>query len=219
MKKIALLVIILGLAGSMSAQWRVGVSAGGDYNLYSINTQYQIDYQYKGMWGASASIFAQYDFLDWLGLRWELEMVQKNHRFSRTLYSGTNYNTWNTYLQLPVMAQMSFGGKKVRGFVNAGVYAGCWVDSYLKGHIYNTLTDKTEDLNQPYDFYSKRDQRVDFGLAGGLGIEYRITDHWAIHAEGRCYYSFISCAKQYMRIKDYRYNTTLCMQIGCSYIF
>ncbi|MCR5050090.1 MAG: PorT family protein [Paludibacteraceae bacterium] len=217
MKK-TLLISLLFIACTAHAQWRAGISAGGDYNFYDINTQYQSDYQYEGLWGATASLFAQYNFFDWLGLRGELEMVQKNHHFYRTLYP-TGYYTWNTYLQLPVMAQMSFGGQKVRGFVNLGMYAGWWIDSRIYGQIYNTLTDEREKLKQPYDFYRKRDQRCDFGLAGGLGVEYRFNEHWALHAEGRCYYSFISTVKQYMRVKDYRYNTTIGMQIGCSYIF
>ena len=220
MKKAVFLFLLLVATGSLTAQWRVGLSGGADYNFYSINTQYQADYHYTGRWGATAALFAQYDFFDWLGLRCEAEMVQKNHKFYRTLaYAGTNYNTRNTYIQLPVMAQFSFGGQKVRGFANLGVYAGCWVNSHLKGTICNVLTDETEQLNQPYDFYSKRDQRADFGLVGGVGVEYRFLEHWALQLEGRCYYSFISTVKQYMAIKDYRYNTTLGLQAGISYIF
>ena len=40
-----------------------------------------------------------------------------------------------------------------------------------------------------------------------------------MHVEARCYYSFISTVKQYMDIKDYRYNTTIGLQAGFSYIF
>ena len=117
------------------------------------------------------------------------------------------------------MAQFSFGGQKVRGFANIGVYAGCWVDSHLKGTQHNLLSGVTESLDEPYAFYNKRDQRADFGLAGGVGIEYRFLEHWALQVEGRCYYSFISTVKQYMNIKDYRYNTTIGIQAGFSYIF
>ena len=63
------------------------------------------------------------------------------------------------------------------------------------------------------------DQRADFGLAGGLGLEWKLAEHWAMHVEARCYYSFISTVKQYMDIKDYRYNTTIGLQAGFSYIF
>jgi hypothetical protein len=37
--------------------------------------------------------------------------------------------------------------------------------------------------------------------------------------EARYYYSTISVQKQYMRVDDYRYNSTLAFQAGVSYFF
>lgn len=210
--------VLLSLAAQ--AQWRVGASGGGDFNWYSVNTNYQVDYHYDGAWGWNAAVFGQYNFMDWLGLRAEIEASERNYRFRRTgSFSGTNYVVHNTYLQVPVLAQFSFGGQKVRGFVNAGVYAGCWLDGRYKGSMVDMLAGKVVAVNEPYIFQKEKDQRADFGLAGGIGIEYRFMEHWSVHAEGRCYYSFISSVKQYMLIKDYRYNTTLGINIGFSYIF
>lgn len=220
-------ILLLGLLGCLlmipsvaSAQWRVGASGGADYNWYSINTHYQTDLHYVGAWGWGAAIFTQYNFYDWIGLRAEFEATERNYRFYRTgVYSGTDYILHNTYLQLPVMTQFSFGGEKVRGFVNVGVYAGFWTAGHYKGSYYDYLIEKYIPLNKPYEFQSEKDQRADFGLAGGLGIEYRFLKNWGLHAEARCYYSFISTVKQYMEIKDYRYNTTLGIQIGFNYYF
>jgi hypothetical protein len=204
----------------LQAQWRIGASGGATYNWYSIDTHYQTDFRYDGAWGWNAAVFTQYNFFDWLGLRAEIEATERNHRFRRTgIFTGTNYTVHNTYLQVPVMVQFSFGGKKVRGFVDAGVYAGCWLAGRYKGTNYDMIVNATYSLDEPYIFQSKKDQRADFGLAGGLGIEYRFLEHWAIHAEGRCYYSFISTVKPYMEIKDYRFNTTVGIQAGFSYIF
>lgn len=205
---------------SAQAQWRIGAAGGGDYNWYAINTNYQTDFRYDGAWGWSAAVFTQYNFLPWVGLRAEIEATEHNYRFYRTgTYAGTNYVVHNTYLQLPVMAQFSFGGEKVRGFVNAGVYAGCWLAGRYKGTWYDALSGKTAPLDQAYTFDQERDQRADFGLAGGLGIEYRFLPHWAMHVEGRCYYSLISRVKPYMRVKDNRFNTTLGINLGFCYIF
>ena len=220
MKKVLVLFIAVFAVITMHAQWRLGVSGGGDYNFYSIQTHYQTNYHYTGSWGGTAAIFTQYNFLNWVGLRAEVEMVQKNHLFYRTLkFEDTHYTTYNTYLQLPVMTQFSFGGEKVRGFVNVGVYGGYWVDSHLKGSVQEPLNLKTYPVDEKYAFYPARDERWDCGLVGGLGIEYRFLEHWALHAEGRCYYSFISTTHQSSVIKDYRYNTPLAIQAGFSYIF
>lgn len=212
------------------AQWRIGASGGATYNWYSIDTHYQNDFHYDGAWGWNAAVFGQYNFKDWLGLRFELEASERNYRFRRSgIYAGTNYIVHNTYVQVPVMAQFSFGavsdrdGKarsgSVRGFVNAGVYVGYWAAGQYKGTIYDPMVEKTSAVDAPYIFQNEKDQRADFGLAGGIGIEYRFLEHWAIHAEGRCYYSFISTTKQYMEVKDYRFNTTIGMNVGFAYIF
>lgn len=165
-------------------------------------------------------MFGQYSFKDWFGLRFELEASQKNHRFYRDgSYSATDYIRYNTYLQLPVMAQFSFGGEKVRGFVHTGIYAGYWLAGREKGSYYDPFDEKQVTIDQAYVFQNDKDQRWDFGLAGGLGVEYRFVEHWAMHVEARCYYSFISTVKPYMQhVKDNRYNTTLGIQAGFSYI-
>ena len=220
MKKNLLIILLLFSPFALHAQWRVGASGGGDYNWYSINTQYQTDYRYQGVWAWNAAVFGQYNFKDWVGLRFELEVSERNHRFYRTgVYEGTNYLTRNTYLQVPVMTQFSFGGQKLRGFVHTGVYAGYWLASKQQGTMYDYLSGTVYDIDEPYVFQSYKDQRWDFGLAGGLGIEYKFLEHWALHVEGRCYYSFISTVKQYMKVQDYRYNTTFGIQAGFAYVF
>ncbi len=202
------------------AQWRVGASAGTNYNWYTINTHYQTDYHYQGAWGWNAALFGQYDFLPWVGLRAEIEASERNYNFYRTgIYAGTNYVLHNTYVHLPVMAQLRFGGTQVIGYLNLGVYAGYWAASRYKGTQFDALSWSIVAINQDYAYQKEKDQRADFGLAGGLGLEYRFFDHWAVHIEGRLYYSFISTVKPYMLIKDSRYNTTVGLQAGFSYIF
>ena len=210
------------------AQWRVGASAGADYNHYSINTQYQTDFRYAGAFGWSASVFGQYNFQEWFGLRVEAEAMQRNYRFYRTdTYADTDYTTLNTYMQVPVLAQFSFGPsvyhaeavRGLRGFVNIGCYAGYWMTGWQKGTWFDSFSGQTMTINRPYDFQEQKDQRADFGLAGGIGLEYRFSEHWAMHLEGRCYYSILSTVKPYMRVKDNRYNTTVGLQAGFSYIF
>lgn len=220
MKKTIFTCILALFACAVQAQWSIGASAGGDYNWFSINTQYQNDYRYNGAWGWSAAVFGQYQFLPWIALRAEVEASEKNYTFARTgIYSDTHYRYYNTYVQLPVMAKFMFGSEKVHGFANVGVYAGYWAASRIKGQQMNILVGEADPIDQAYAFNQTKDQRGDFGLAGGLGLEWLLAEHWAMHVEARCYYSFISTVKQYMDIKDYRYNTTLGLQAGFSYIF
>ncbi len=215
----------LGCVVSLSAQapstrWSIGLSGGGDYNWHNINTHYQTDYHYAGAWGWNAAVFCQYDFFSWLGLRAEVEATERNHRFYRTsTFAGTDYTMHNTYIQVPVMTQFSFGGEKVRGFLNTGVYAGYWLSSKYDGTWYDDVSNTTAPLKQDYVFNKNKDRRANFGLAGGIGILYIPAEHWGISWEGRCYYDMLSTVKQYMQVKDYRYNTTLHFMMGVSYRF
>ena len=131
----------------------------------------------------------------------------------------SDYKYVNNYLQLPVMASFSFGGQKLRGFCNLGVYGGYWLSSNYSGVDYNSFVGAPYDVKGHVDFNSDRDQRWDCGFVGGLGVEYRFARHWGAQVEARYYYSTTSVQKQYMRVKDYRYNSTLALQAGVSYFF
>ena len=201
-----------------AAQWRVGLTAGADYNSYSINTQYLEDLHYNGRWGVTLGATAQYNFFDWLGVRADLNWTQKNHREKRSLVP-IDYKVRNNYLQLPVMACFSFGGQKWRGFCNVGVYGAYWMNGRINGTDYNSFSNKIYSVSQDKEFYSERDKRWDCGLVGGIGVEYRFAEHWGAQLELRCYYSTTSTVKQTDHVKDYRYNTTTAMQAGVCYYF
>lgn len=218
MKK-TLTMLVLMLPMMAFAQWRVGINGGGDLNHFIIDKQYQTDYQFKDRWGGTVGIMGQYDIADWAGIRFELDWMQKNYRQTRETLKVYDYKYVNNYLQLPVMGSFSFGGQKVRGFCNLGIYGGYWLNSSRKGFDYNALTQKGYDFTEKVEFYDDRDRRWDFGFVGGAGLEYRFASHWAAQVELRYYYSTVSTRKVNDVAKDYRYNSTLALQAGLWYCF
>lgn len=200
------------------AQWRAGVHIGGDYNSYSRDVHYLSDYHYEGANGFAINAMAQYDFLSWLGVRADIAFVQKNHKESRKLVT-MDYDVNNSYLLLPVMASFSFGGGKLRGFMNLGVYGGYWLNSRMKGSYCNLQTSLPYDVDEDIPFSDTRDQRWDGGLVAGAGMEYRFATHWAAQMEVRHYYSLTSITKDYMRYSDPRYNSTTAFTLGVQYLF
>lgn len=218
-KRRLLLAFVLMTTLFANAQWRVGVTAGADYNVFSIDKQYMADVLFDGRWGVTYGVTGQYNFTDWFGVRADFNLTQKNYRMHRANIEEVDLKYRNTYLQLPVMASFSFGGKKLRGFCNLGVYGGYWVHSYRSGEDMNSFTGQSFDIKGKVEFDSDRDKRWDCGLVGGVGMEYRFDRHWAAQVEVRHYYSTTSTTKQYMRNKDYRYHSTTAIQLGASYIF
>ena len=47
----------------------------------------------------------------------------------------------------------------------------------------------------------------------------KLSTHWAAQVEMRYYYSFVSTQKDYQRVHDPRYNSTLAVQAGVWYCF
>lgn len=222
MLRMTVLLSLLLLPYGAQAQWRLGVNGGATWNHYSINKQYMTDYRYVDEWGGMAGVTTQYNFFDWLGLRGELNFVQRNYRHTRYEYADRlNVRYENNYLLLPVTVNFSFGGQKVRGFVDAGVYGGVWLNGHYGGTECNSMGGgKSFTFSEPYAFNSQKDQRGDFGYTGGVGVEYKFHEHWLAQIEATCYYSVISSTKQYMKYqKDYRYNTTIGLKAGVSYVF
>lgn len=211
--------IALVLPSLAFAQWRVGVNGGATYNHSTISKHYMTDYQWKDRWGVTLGVMGQYDVNDWLGVRAELDWTQKNYRLTRQIFSVLDYKYVNNYLQLPVMASFSFGGKQLRGFCNAGVYGGYWLTSGREGTDFNNSSEKAYEFSEDIKFNSERDQRFDFGFVGGIGLEYRFCQRWAAQVEMRYYYSTVSTQKDYMRLSDPRYNSTLGVQAGLWYSF
>lgn len=224
-------VLFLALAAMMSVsamaqgsddaaqgKWKVGISLGGNSNFYQMSTSYQADWKQSGRGGASIGLVGQYDFYEWLGVRAELQMIEKNYRNSRELITN-DYRYTNSYLQMPVMASFSFGGSKLRGFANLGIYGGYWMSSSVEVRTFNGIIDRYQDIEQDDMINSERDNRWVFGYVAGAGIEYRFSDRWAAQAEARYYWDATSQVKQYQRISDHRYNTTIGVQLAAMYTF
>lgn len=219
-KKLWMLAAILFCGTTTSfAQWRVGVTAGADYNTHSMDLQYMSDFRLEGRWGVTLGMTGQYNVTDWFGVRADFNWTQKNYRLHRMAYSVVDYKYRNNYLQLPVMASFNFGDQNLRGFCNLGGYAGYWLNSSRWGTDTNNFTARNYEFSEELTLDSDRDKRLDGGLVGGVGVEWRLCNHWALQGEVRYYYSLVSTRKQYQLTKDYRYNGTAAIQLGASYCF
>lgn len=225
----AAILAALALSFPAAAQCRVGVTAGYASNTLCMDKGYAYDMRYESHAGFTAGIPVQYDFFDWLGVRAEVTFVQKGHRMHRTdNYAGLWIDIRNNYLQIPLMANFSFGGQRVRGFVHTGGYVGGWLSSSRKGMEQRWFGDGTGEpaetitpgsrcaFDERVPFDSRRDNRFEAGLAGGVGVGCRVAPRVEVQVEGRCYYALTDMQKDYMKFRVPRYNTTIVVQAGCT---
>ena len=234
MKRIILFLFALTLCAGARAQWSVGIMAGYDYNVYSVAKGYAYDYRYGGKGGLEVTVPVQYNCLEWLGLRADLSYLQKGHTMHRTgVYEGMWTDTRDHYLHVPLMLSFSFGGKKVRGWVDAGGYIGGWLSSWQKGVASIPIGNEPDQegafkyyqdvrgyyFDEKVEFLDRRDQRFDAGLTGVAGVGWKVTPLVEVRLEGVCWYSLIDTASRTPDNVAPRYNTTWAIRLGCAFHF
>lgn len=183
-----------------TAQWRIGVTGGVDYNICTSNEHYLTDLYNKGEWGLAFGVACQYDIKDWqwchskIGMRAEVNYVDRNIRTLKGHYETITITKYRSYLQLPIMANYSLGNEKIRAFINVGGYCG-WK---IRGEV--------DEWHRIFDI----------GGIGGLGAEYNLK-HLTFQAEARCYASGRSDTKSDRRFETPHYNTTFVFQLALFY--
>lgn len=117
MKKSLTLILLLLLALSIKAQWSIGIKEGCNITSITRSQAGRIDEVYSNKTGNDVGVFAKYQFNDFFALRSDLSFMQRSHKMNRTLnYIDKVYSEYrNSYLTLPVMADFSFGGERLRG--------------------------------------------------------------------------------------------------------
>ncbi|HLZ86954.1 MAG TPA: outer membrane beta-barrel protein [Puia sp.] len=228
MKKCAVFILLLySIRGN--GQWYAGVEAGGTRDYLITTTGGEAFTSYHGATGFLVDIPVQYRVNDWLAFESGAGFEQKNYMMSRTgFFQGVGQKNSNGYLQLPLLGDCSFGGKKIRGFVKAGVYGAYWLTGRIKGNSPNILntTDTTTlnpsgvlnvdngyTYNQRYAFSSK-DNRIELGWLAGAGIRYQVNGLLCLYLEGRYAGAFTDQQKKYQLNQTPRYNSTYGIGIG-----
>jgi hypothetical protein len=223
MKKVLLITASLFLGTTICAEndgngrLYMGFLGGYTHNHLYTSVGYRPSTAYENKDGFAAGVPIKYVVNDWFCLQTEFSVLQKNYKWLHTDYyafDSTPYqNVKNTYLQLPVMTQFSFGGEQLRGFCALGGFAGYWAGSRIKGMALD-LNEMEYAYNEKYAFDKRRDNRIEYGLVFGWGLEYKYENYCTIVLEGRYYYSTSDLQKNYMLGLIPRYNDTYVIQAG-----
>lgn len=223
------------LIRSTVAQMSAGLEGGYNKNYLSTNNANRAFTNYEPLSGFNLGASLQYKISNWFAIAVEPSYVQKNYSQQRSaFFSGVYENSYNNYIDMPVMAHFIFGSHQLQGFINAGMYAGYWISGRVKGvspnilditPADNTSTNSVFDFENPYsysekyNFDTKRDNRIEAGWIGGLGISYDVTSRYQVFAEGRMLYTFSDQQKNYMVNQVPRYNTTYEINAGVMFHF
>jgi hypothetical protein len=203
-----------------SPRWYIGLNGGYTNNeIYSTTTTRAFS-SYEPGPGFEIAIPFRYYVNQWFAMQTEFQFIQKNYTFNRNdNFDGIYTDITNSFIDIPIMANFSFGGSKLRGFLNVGAYFGVWVNSHRKGKefegTFSVWDPKTHyyEYDENVDFNKTRDNRFDAGALVGVGIQYKINPA-IIFIEGRLNYGLTDLQKDYMYEKAPRINTTMSFTAG-----
>lgn len=183
--------LIFPAAGAMAQrtytpEFYLGVKGGATLSKMSFTPSVRQGWEQ----GTTAGIVARYTEEKIFGLMAELNITQRGWKEDFQT-SGFNYSRRLTYVQLPVMTHIYFGGR-VKGFVNLGPSVSCLIGSAITSDFDYRNPASVEGLpihNRPTEQMSMEiKNRFDYGIAGGIGMEVSFARRHSIMLEGRYYF-------------------------------
>lgn len=198
--------------------WYLGLMLGGSSNQMEVKNA-----RTSGTWysdrGISTEIRTGYQFNQWFGIRSGLSLISKNYVTDLNVKYIDITNVYRTYyrdlyLQLPLMGDLSVGGEDVRIHFMFGGYMAYWLTQWRHGYVY-VADDPRPFQGDAYSFVEGYDNRFDAGLAGGIGLNLRVSPAWQLHFEGNYYHGLVSTAKNPFAT----YNRTWTFGMGLTYHF
>ena len=211
--------MLLACGTKANAQWAVGLRSGWTSTTISRYDAGRMDESDSPLGGFEAGIQGRYIVNPWLAIRANVSLMQRSHRMDRNLnYLDPVYTEHrNAYLMLPVMADFSFGGTRLRGHMLAGAYAGYWLQDHRKGTTY-WMTDYYVFF-EPFDEqreFTDSDNRLNAGLSLGADLSYSLG-RWELGLEALYLYDLSSHHLGYANLADPRYLNTLSLNLNIIY--
>ena len=103
-----------------------------------------------------------------------------------------DYSRSLTYLTLPVMTQISFGSPRVKCFVNIGPQFSYMISSSTSANFdytdLSTVTQWPERTRETRQLNMDIENRFDYGITGGVGVEFYVAPRHSLTLEGRYYF-------------------------------
>ncbi len=170
-----------------SPNFSIGLKGGATFSRMSFNPSVEQNFKPGFTFGA----VVRYTEEKHVGILAELNVTQRGWKEKYDKGEDFSYSRSLTYLQLPVMTHIFFGPKRFKMFINLGPEIGYMIGSSISSDFdYRNISSvngypakrETEQLSM--DITGK----FDYGIAGGIGGEWRVTPRNSLLIEGRFYY-------------------------------
>lgn len=189
----AAFMLIFISAASLSAQehYKPHVAVGGHAGMTLSNMSFVPSVQQKMVTGMTLGATFRYAEEKNFGLIAELNIAQRGWAED---FKGADfkYSRLLTYVELPLLTHIHFGGRRFKGFVNLGPQA-----SYLIGDKISADFDYRNPAQVPGfpiqnrmldQMWMKVSKKFDYGITGGAGCEFYVRPRHSLTFEVRYYF-------------------------------
>lgn len=180
---------VYGQNKEFKPEWNVGIGFGPAFSAVdfqpSVTTKNRMQYHggiaIRYISEKNIGIIAELNFSQ---QGWEQDF-SKNENYSGL---GLEHSHQLNYLEMPILTHIYFGNK-VRFILNLGPKIGYLISDSEKmnSNLKEYLSGGVSEGFETHQYYRKAEHRIDYGLIGGMGLEFR-TGIGSFALEGR--YSF-----------------------------
>lgn len=185
---LSLLVVCLTHA---QTHYEGSISVGGKAGATLSRVNFNPTVQQTMLPGMTAGVMFRYIEEKNFGLIAELNMTQRGWKenFEQSEY---NYSHRFTYLELPIMTRIFFGNQRIKGFFNLGpelnVMLGNGISSNFDYQEADRMDYFIQDTRHIEQMSLDINNRFDYGICAGAGMEINLNPKHSLLIEGRFYY-------------------------------
>ncbi len=183
--------MMLAIAATAQPHHEGNISVGGKGGATFSRLNFNPSVHQMMLPGITAGVMFRYIEEKNFGLVAELNMTQRGWKesFDDADYS---FNRRFTYLELPIMTHIFFGNHRVKGFFNLGPELGVMMGnstssnfSYQDAPSMDYFVQNTRHIEQ---YTLDIENKVDYGICAGAGMELNLNTKHSLLLEGRFYY-------------------------------
>lgn len=193
MRRLAFILVTMlaTLAASAQVHYDGTIAVGGKAGASLSRVNFNPTVEQTMLPGMTAGVMFRYIEENHFGLVAELNMTQRGWKevFDESDY---NYSHSFTYLELPVMTHIFFGNRRVKGFFNLGpelnIMLGDGIKSNFTYQDAATMDYFIQDPRHIEQLTMDINNRLDYGICAGAGMEVNLNPKHSLLLEGRFYY-------------------------------
>lgn len=197
------------------AQLSLGIRGGMNYTTMDFTNNPEFRYQ-KPLYRAAfqGGLIIQYANDSHVGLQGEFNYNQKGWAEATDTITNTRYERQINYLEFAALTHVFIGKGRFKILFNIGPYG-----SYaLNATEWTKDLSTGSDVSKPYVFTDSADNRLDYGLLVGIGVEHRFS-FGTFHLEGRYSFGLGNISRIKTRASELSQNRVISVTLGYVYNF